>query len=204
MIEQNSNFFDQLDGGWGDLIADTYEEYSNEKYILQFEGTDEYDDKINIKIKTDVEKLIMQCQYEINFSELGDYINSFTVVKFPSDVEFFVDDKLSENKYNGMYIHYINSTTNKNMCSASIVLDYYDEKWRIITGLNYTITTRLNYTPYKKRNGNKAKFSDAFKYKIINEFETDPFYDSSFNIDPSEFKPQIDEQLYAIKYVLNN
>ena len=30
------------------------------------------------------------------------------------------------------------------------------------------------------------------------------FYDSSFNIDPSEFKSQIDEQLYAIKYVLNN
>ena len=26
-----------------------------------------------------------------------------------------------------MYIHYIISTTNKNMCSASIVLDYYDE-----------------------------------------------------------------------------
>lgn len=196
MIEQNSNFFDQLDGGWGDLIADTYEEYSNEKYILQFEGTDEYDDKINIKIKTDVEKLIMQCQYKINFSELGDYIYSSTVVKFPSDVEVFVDDKLSENKYNGMYIHYINSTTNKNMCSASIVLVYDEYKREIIT--------RLNYTPYKKRNGNKAKFSDAFKYKIINEFETDPFYDSSFNIDPSEFKPQIDEQLYAIKYVLNN
>ena len=191
------NFFDHLDGGWGDLIADTYEEYSNEKYILQFEGTDEFDNKINIKIKTDVEKLIMQCQYRINFSELGDYINSSTVVKFPSDVEVFVDDKLSENKYNGMYIHYIISTTNKNMCSASIVLDHYDEykRW---------IITRLNYTPYKKRNGNKAKFSEAFKYKIINEFETDPFYDSSFNIDPSEFKPQIDEQLYAIKYVLNN
>ena len=191
------NFFDQLDGGWGDLIADTYEEYSNEKYILQFEGTDEYDNKINIKIKTDVEKLIMQCQYKINFSELGDYINSSTVVKFPSDVEVFVNDKLSENKYNGMYIHYIISTTNKNMCSASIVLDYYDEYKR-------QIITRLNYTPYKKRNGNKAKFSEAFKYKIINEFETDPFYDSSFNIDPSEFKQQIDEQLYAIKYVLNN
>lgn len=195
-MNNKQNFFDQLDGGWGDLIADTYEEYSNEKYILQFEGTDEFDNKINIKIKTDVEKLIMQCQYEINFSELGDYINSFTVVKFPSDVEFFVDDKLSENKYNGMYIHYIISTTNKNMCSASIVLVYDEYKREIIT--------RLNYTPYKKRNGNKAKFSEAFKYKIINEFETDPFYDSSFNIDPSEFKSQIDEQLYAIKYVLNN
>ena len=196
-MNNKQNFFDHLDGGWGDLIADTYEEYSNEKYILQFEGTDEFDNKINIKIKTDVEKLIMQCQYKIYFSELGDYINSSTVVKFPSDVEVFVDDKLSEIKYNGMYIHYIISTTNKNMCSASIVLDYYDEykRW---------IITRLNYTPYKKRNGNKAKFSEAFKYKIINEFETDPFYDSSFNIDPSEFKPQIDEQLYAIKYVLNN
>ena len=196
-MNNKQNFFDHLDGGWGDLIADTYEEYSNEKYILQFEGTDEFDNKINIKIKTDVEKLIMQCQYKINFSELGDYINSSTVVKFPSDVEVFVDDKLSENKYNGMYVHYIISTTNKNMCSASIVLDHYDEykRW---------IITRLNYTPYKKRNGNKAKFSEAFKYKIINEFETDPFYDSSFNIDPSEFKPQIDEQLYAIKYVLNN
>ena len=196
-MNNKQNFFDHLDGGWGDLIADTYEEYSNEKYILQFEGTDEFDNKINIKIKTDVEKLIMQCQYRINFSELGDYINSSTVVKFPSDVEVFVNDKLSEIKYNGMYIHYIISTTNKNMCSASIVLDYYDEykRW---------IITRLNYTPYKKRNGNKAKFSEAFKYKIINEFETDPFYDLSFNIDPSEFKPQIDEQLYAIKYVLNN
>ena len=196
-MNNKQNFFDHLDGGWGDLIADTYEEYSNEKYILQFEGTDEFDNKINIKIKTDVEKLIMQCQYKIYFSELGDYINSSTVVKFPSDVEVFVNDKLSEIKYNGMYIHYIISTTNKNMCSASIVLDYYDEykRW---------IITRLNYTPYKKRNGNKAKFSEAFKYKIINEFETDPFYDLSFNIDPSEFKPQIDEQLYAIKYVLNN
>ena len=200
-MNNKQNFFDQLDGGWGDLIADTYEEYSNEKYILQFEGTDELDNKINIKIKTDVEKLIMQCQYKINFSELGDYIKSSTVVKFPSDVEVFVNDKLSENKYNGMYIHYLISTTNKNMCSAAISLDYYDEYKR-------QIITRLNYTPYKKRNGNKAKFSEAFKYKIINEFETDPLffqsYDSSFNIDPSEFKPQIDEQLYAIKYVLNN
>ena len=200
-MNNKQNFFDQLDGGWGDLIADTYEEYSNEKYILQFEGTDELDNKINIKIKTDVEKLIMQCQYKINFSELGDYIKSSTVVKFPSDVEVFVNDKLSENKYNGMYIHYLISTTNKNMCSVAISLDYYDEYKR-------QIITRLNYTPYKKRNGNKAKFSEAFKYKIINEFETDPLffqsYDSSFNIDPSEFKPQIDEQLYAIKYVLNN
>lgn len=198
-MNNKQNFFDQLDGCWGDVIADTYEEYSNEKYILQFEGTDEFDNKINIKIKTDVEKLIMQCRYKrykINFVlTLRDYINSSTVVKFPSDVEVFVNDKLSENKYNGMYIHYIISTTNKNMCSASIVLNYYDEIWNI---------TRLNYAPYKKRNGNKAKFSEAFKYKIINEFETDPFYDSSFNIDPIEFKPQIDEQLYAIKYVLNN
>ena len=28
MIEQNSNFFDQLDGGWGDVIANTYTEGS--------------------------------------------------------------------------------------------------------------------------------------------------------------------------------
>ena len=36
MIEQNSNFFDQLDGGWGDLIADTYAEEAK-KYSLLME-----------------------------------------------------------------------------------------------------------------------------------------------------------------------
>ena len=33
-MKQNKNFFDQLDGGWGDIIADTYSSYSEGSTIL--------------------------------------------------------------------------------------------------------------------------------------------------------------------------
>ena len=39
------NFFDQLDGGWGDLIADTYKEYNKQSLLfnLTFKGFFSYD-----------------------------------------------------------------------------------------------------------------------------------------------------------------
>ena len=43
MIEQNSNFFDQLDGGWGDLIADTYKEANEYKKLVQFTNNNDND-----------------------------------------------------------------------------------------------------------------------------------------------------------------
>ena len=43
MIEQNSNFFDQLDGGWGNLIADTYKKANEYKKLVQFTNNNDND-----------------------------------------------------------------------------------------------------------------------------------------------------------------
>lgn len=196
-------FLDNLDTGWGDAIADTYEDAANNEFIIQINGKDyETDEQIDIKIKADVNDLQMQAQFEVLKSMINNtnndaIVNNTLIIIFPKNsTTLYYNNELIENIFNGMYFKFeVSRTANKNHCKAYI---------------NFVHTSNMNkndislfYIPYMKKHSCDLKVSDAFKKRVMNEYINNPYYDSLTKFDPADYKDKFDKHIYTVEYLLN-
>ena len=200
-------FLDNLDSGWGDAISDTYEDATDEEFMIQISGEDyEQYNQHDIKIKTDIDALQLQAQFNVSISQIpisnsaqdDIIINNNLIIIFPEDkTTTYYNGELVENLFYGMYIKFEPSRSlNKNHCQAYIHFVHQNNLGKD--------DISLFYIPYIKKHSCEMKVSTAFKNKVLSEYKNNPYYDSLTKFDPADYKDKFDKHIYTVDYLLNH
>ena len=98
-MNKNKNFLDQLDGGWGDLIADTYSDATANNTI--FAANNENGEKQIYNVSKENWNKLFEIEMKANYS----FDSIFGTIKIPADL---IEDKLCTGNFSD--IKYIEIT----------------------------------------------------------------------------------------------
>ena len=98
-MNKNKNFLDQLDGGWGDLIADTYSDATANNTI--FAANNENGEKQIYNVSRENWNKLFEIEMKANYS----FDSIFGTIKIPADL---IEDKLCTGNFSD--IKYIEIT----------------------------------------------------------------------------------------------
>ena len=98
-MNKNKNFLDQLDGGWGDLIADTYSDATANNTI--FAANNENGEKQIYNVSKENWNKLFEIEMKANYS----FGSIFGTIKIPADL---IEDKLCTGNFSD--IKYIEIT----------------------------------------------------------------------------------------------
>ena len=174
-MKQNKNFLDHLDGGWGDIIADTYSSYSGSRSTIL----------IKWKKPTTISTIAKEMSYYnrsdslidvdkvlIKFNDLG--LDKITVgYKKNTDYNyiFLCPKSISYTYYlNGKEVYKIDNTTNFSFFKFNFKL--YNDKLEFDINNDYFKLIYLYYQTIYNFNGNNAlfefiEFSKEFKTLLL-------------------------------------
>ena len=148
MIEQNSNFFDQLDGGWGDVIANTYKEANEYKKLVQFTNNNDND-----VLYFRNPKNIKDTDFKIRFSIYKGVIRVAFNLIIPEDegLSIFKDKHIPIYDLKMNFHFYINLHNRKNsrFPSSSVLMFSCKEK-ETDKEILYSDNQNLKYSNYGK------------------------------------------------------